>query len=91
MEELAWIAVVGAVALVPPIRRRLPPVAEAMLSATLSTTAAALRGLEGVIVAAMDGENPRLNEPAQPPVAEPVSGGPAGATGRRPRVDTSAL
>jgi hypothetical protein len=91
MEELAWVAAVGVVALVPPIRRRLPPVAQALLSAGLSTAAAALRGLEGVVVAAMEGENGSEEEPAESKAPEPVRMRSARSTGRRPGIDTRAL
>jgi hypothetical protein len=91
MEELAWIAAVGVVALVPPIRRRLPPVGQALLAAGLSTAAAALRGLEGVLVAAMEGETGSDDQPAESEAPGPAPMRSARSTGRRPRVDTSAL
>jgi hypothetical protein len=58
MEEIAWAAAAAVVALVPPVRRRFLPVSKALLSAGLGIGTAALRGVEGVIVAAACGEQP---------------------------------
>jgi len=56
MEEIAWAAAAAVVALVPPVRRRFVPVSKALLSAGLGIGTAALRGVEGVIVAVACGE-----------------------------------
>ena len=56
MEEIAWAAAAAVVALVPPVRRRFLPVSKALLSAGLGVGAAALRGVEGVILAAACGD-----------------------------------
>lgn len=56
MEEVVWAAAAAVVALVPPLRRRLLPVSRAVLSAGLGIGTAALRGVEGVIVAAACGD-----------------------------------
>jgi len=89
MDELVWVAVLGVVALVPPVRRRLPPVAKAMLAAGLSTAAAALRGVEGIVVAAANGEEPDGDEAGTPNVRGSKSMG--AASKRRPRADTKPL
>jgi len=51
-----WAAAAAVVALVPPVRRRFLPVTKAVLSAGLGVGTAALRGVEGVIVAATCGD-----------------------------------
>jgi hypothetical protein len=56
VEEIVWAAAAAVVALVPPVRRRLLPVSRAVLSAGLGVGVAALRGVEGVLVAAACGD-----------------------------------
>ncbi|HKN38359.1 MAG TPA: hypothetical protein VJ456_04515 [Acidimicrobiia bacterium] len=58
MEEVVWAAAAAVVALVPPVRRRFLPVSKAVLSASLGVAAAALRGVEGIVLAAACGDQP---------------------------------
>jgi hypothetical protein len=56
MEEVVWAAAAAVVALVPPLRRRFIPVSKAVLSAGLTVGAAAMRGVEGIVLAAACGD-----------------------------------
>jgi hypothetical protein len=58
VEEVVWAAAAAVVALIPPVRRRFIPVSKAVLAGGLSVGIAALRGVEGVVVAAACGERP---------------------------------
>jgi hypothetical protein len=88
MEELVWVAGAGLIALVPPLRRRVVPVSRALLSAGLTTATAALRGLEGVAVAAVRGDAPGPGG-ATPADAAPASpAAPTPSPRKRSRVAT---
>jgi hypothetical protein len=74
MEEVVWAAAAAVVALVPPVRRRFIPVSKAVLAAGLSVGAAALRGVEGIVVAAACGDqrSGKASEAANGQVAKPA-------------------
>jgi hypothetical protein len=89
-----WAAAAAVVALVPPIRRRFLPVSKAVLSAGLGVGTAALRGVEGVIVAAACGDQPAGDGNAAGAAAAgppPAASGRSAAAGRakQPRAATA--
>lgn len=78
MEEVVWAAAAAVVALIPPVRRRFIPVSKAVLAGGLSVGIAALRGVEGVVLAAACGERPAPTNGSV--TVEAVGNGSAGTT-----------
>lgn len=92
MEEVVWAAAAAVVALVPPLRRRLLPVSRAVLSAGLGIGTAALRGVEGVIVAAACGDQSAGDGKAAAAGAAPATASPpsaAAGAAKQPRRATA--
>ncbi|MDQ3944606.1 MAG: hypothetical protein M3357_05540 [Actinomycetota bacterium] len=57
MEKLAWVAVAGAAALLPPVRERVISVSKAAVGAGVGVAGAAFGGLRSIAISAVQGDS----------------------------------